>query len=402
MRRKVNGFIGRLGRKVSRFDITVGCDPEFEVFDTNTNQVVSAASRINSSTSDEIGADGAGGPVELRPKAAVQPITVVKNLRNLIRKFAGKYRHYNLSYASATYAIGGHIHVGIKGVHIGHEFAAAVSAVLDDFIGRRVVGLAGPARARSVYNRLGAFELKPWGFEYRTPTAETFAHPRFALLCMKIARMVAFRLANSKSISYDLVYGEDGSGIRVPGANNYSHLGNLRAKEYEEFQSLLASFRSKDVASKTSDLYANWKVTRPTRPIRTARTGRFFVGFSSDVFGETIRRAFTTAVDELNRERRTSSTPWIAQDVNIHFFGLHSDRGLAVSGLDGTSFNRYVSVQHQYASVSLQYRRITVGLPFALRTIVGDAEVLPIVREIVRAAAERFINTCPRNEVLGL
>jgi hypothetical protein len=152
------------------FKITFGADPEFELVDRKTRYIVPASEVIRGGTerSDKIGVDGAGSQVEIRPDPSSSINRFLLNVKNVLKDFANRYSYYTLSVQGDRYPLGGHIHLSIPP-------NASVLKLLDNWIGNYVIDLSGGARGS--YKRLGAYELKPWGFEYRTPPAAVFLIP---------------------------------------------------------------------------------------------------------------------------------------------------------------------------------------------------------------------------------
>lgn len=176
-------------------EITLGCDPEFEEL-TGTKEYRPIPTTIGGEENGPIGRDGAGFQVELRPSASTTPIGVIKNLRKLIEEV-----NLPLSTRGDKYPLGGHIHIGIPN-DVDDETIEDIVKVLDRFIGKKVLPLSGEARGD--YEVLGAYELKPWGFEYRTPPAAVFYHPAMGEITLKLVKNLVekFLLGQIKEKEY--------------------------------------------------------------------------------------------------------------------------------------------------------------------------------------------------------
>jgi len=169
---EISQIFRRKGVRLPRFcpKISFGADPEFELVDRGTRYIVSASEVIGGGTSrdDKIGVDGSGSQVELRPDPSGSINKFLLNVKSVLRDFAHNYPYYTLSVEGDRYSLGGHIHVSIPP-------DGWVLRLLDNWVGSRVIDLSGAARGS--YKKLGAYEPKPWGFEYRTPPAAIFLKP---------------------------------------------------------------------------------------------------------------------------------------------------------------------------------------------------------------------------------
>lgn len=157
---------------------TVGTDPEFEV--VRNGCVIRPPAYYKGTGSDvPIGLDGAGSQVEFRPKSGT-PEQVVENLKKLFTQIGDP-----ITTLGNVYPLGGHIHIGLGYASYPTQ---DLLWLLDYFLGKPTSRLSG--KARGLYMKYGAYEAKPWGFEYRTPPAAIFATPEFARLSMKICKEV--------------------------------------------------------------------------------------------------------------------------------------------------------------------------------------------------------------------
>jgi len=162
--------------------VMFGADPEFEVIDSSS-RVVSASGVIKGGADprQEIGRDGAGSQVEIRPAPSSDLRKFISNVRNILKRFAAEYHGYRLSAQGDTYPLGGHVHLSVPP-------NKDIINLLDNWIGRYVMNLSG--NARGSYKRLSAYETKPWGFEYRTPPAAIFLKPQVLYAVLKIIKAV--------------------------------------------------------------------------------------------------------------------------------------------------------------------------------------------------------------------
>lgn len=176
-------------RPRKQYAVTIGTDPEFEIVERGA--VVSAANVLDpfETRYGEVGIDGAGGPMEIRPEPGT-PEEVVENVAMLLRAAAEK--GYTFTTASVRFPVGAHIHIGgITDLDIG-EFARA----LDHALGPFVTEMNGPARRNSSYGRLGDWRSQSWGVEWRVPPSAVFSHPEVALEILRAVYHIAHKLAN--------------------------------------------------------------------------------------------------------------------------------------------------------------------------------------------------------------
>jgi hypothetical protein len=188
--------------------LTLGGDPEFEVI--CDGEVVPADSLFifrDGETHDSIGTDGASHTAELRPDPACSPEEYVENFLGLLEEV--KSANVFLSVQGDIYALGGHIHIGSPNglvVQVLKDEVESFVEVLDDFVGRVLLPTSG--RARGGYARLGAYELKPYGWEYRTPPASYYADLEMVRIVFKLTKGLVEALLRDGELSYEVL--EDG------------------------------------------------------------------------------------------------------------------------------------------------------------------------------------------------
>jgi hypothetical protein len=173
--------------KPKKINVTVGCDPEFEIL--NNRKVILNASNISfisdGNTDNKIGIDGSGDQVEFRPDYGT-PAKVAAEMEILFKTFVNKSKNkMQLTISGHRYPLGGHIHIGV-GKRINPP--RGLVEMLDDFIGKKTLCLSGSARGG--YGGTGAYEGKPWGYEYRTPPAAIFYTKKLATIFLKLARNI--------------------------------------------------------------------------------------------------------------------------------------------------------------------------------------------------------------------
>ena len=220
------------GDTIPLSNLSLGGDPEFEVYDLLDREVVYAGMLSPSLRSfGPIGLDGSGAQVELRPLPAKSPSIYVENAWALIGSFHRYYDgNYRLCLQGDTYPLGGHIHIGSTSeeeVEFLQFHADKFVCVLDDFVGRVLLPTSGWARGR--YYCLSSFELKPWGWEYRTPPASFYIDPLWVYVVYKLT----FKLVKELAFRGELSYERDANGVPL----EREYLRFLTREELEIFMS---------------------------------------------------------------------------------------------------------------------------------------------------------------------
>jgi len=207
-----HGYATTEPKPLGEISITLGGDPEFEVI--CDGEVVPANSLFifrDGGTCYPIGTDGVSHTAELRPDYAYSEEEYVENFLALVEEV--KETDVLLSVQGDTYALGGHIHVGSPNnnvVQVLQDEVERFVQVLDDFVGRVLLPTSG--NARGGYARLGEYELKDYGWEYRTPPASFYADTEMIRITYKLTKGLVEFLLREGEISYEVL--EDGRAAR--------------------------------------------------------------------------------------------------------------------------------------------------------------------------------------------
>jgi len=186
--------------------ITLGGDPEFEVY--KDGELVPARELFifeDGGLDGAIGTDGVSHTAELRPEPAYSPEEYVENFMALVDRVSEE--GVLLSVGGDTYALGGHIHVGSSDSNVIRVLKDRVESfvqVLDDFVGSVLLPTSG--RARGGYARLGTYEFKRYGWEYRTPPSSYYADPEMVRIVYKLVKGLVEFLLKEGEISYETLY----------------------------------------------------------------------------------------------------------------------------------------------------------------------------------------------------
>jgi hypothetical protein len=157
--------------------ITIGCDIEAEL--VRLGEVVEANMhlKLNSNMNSEFGFDGSPRIVELRPGIAKTPEELFDKIHLLWIKYIKTFDSTNktFTYSGKKFSTGMHLHAG-------HPLGLPVpvkimTKALHRYLGH-IASLGNSlVRSRTSYgdtifaNFHSAIETKPYGFEYRTPSA---------------------------------------------------------------------------------------------------------------------------------------------------------------------------------------------------------------------------------------
>lgn len=334
--------------KFPKIEVIVGADPEFELIDMYGNYIRADEILDDEDCEREIGYDGSGCQLELRPFPGT-PAQVVKDLRRLVKCFAEYNPSIDVTVTGDVYPLGGHIHIGFKNLKEYQIYNLTASptindmiTLLDDFIGKKTIDLSGSARGG--YKIMGAYERKPWGFEYRTPPAAIFATPEIARICLKIAKNVIETYLNSRQVTYN----------NPTTKEDYIKVAKLTPNEAEKF------FRFINSAPQYPSAVATWtgkKVKIRRRKLRIA--------FMDD-WHEEIKDAVYEGLKDLVYKNRF-------ENVHLILYGLKSERGF----VSNIPFANDVTVipEEEYPETHPELIRIKdngaveihIGLPFEVR-----------------------------------
>jgi len=104
-------------------------------------------------------------------------------------------------------------------------------SILDDFLGRKLLSLSG--KARGAYGSLGATELKPWGFEYRTLPSAWLYNPEISEIVLKIAQGTLKKFLEEGELKYE---------TDEAGAKKKEYLKFISKDEREKFFTFIENY----------------------------------------------------------------------------------------------------------------------------------------------------------------
>lgn len=169
--------------------ITVGSDPEFIFVQKDENGTPIPASHFFRSCTAPVGTDGCSSTGELRPGAHPDAFAMTEQIRKLLRKVYVMARNNHIIVVGnglRQQPVGGHIHFGSRDwtndrlYQRNREAVQTMIRTLDvplllfsTLDHKRTIGTR-----RTGYGKMGAYELKSYGFEYRSPSAIWLCDPR--------------------------------------------------------------------------------------------------------------------------------------------------------------------------------------------------------------------------------
>jgi len=185
--------------------LTLGGDPEFEVVDPTSGEIIPARKVplfAEGGTSGSIGLDKDYAIAEFRPAPAYSEKEYVANFLTLVERV--REAGVLLSTKGDYYSLGGHIHIGSPNDQIARVLKGEVEnfvRALDDFVGRVLLPTSG--KARGGYYSLFAYRYKSYGWEYRTPPASYYADLEMVRIVFKLVKGLVRTLLIEGELSYE-------------------------------------------------------------------------------------------------------------------------------------------------------------------------------------------------------
>ncbi len=192
----------------------MGADPEF-AFYSKSGSIRNASNLIEDEEGNDIfGLDGCETIAELRPIPSISPKQLVVNIRNALQDGLNRYPKTNtvkwkagsvISHRSNSFATGGHIHFGLRGVPRRRISYSKISDVLDTFLAQPVLLLEiqndADLRRSNEYGVYGDYKSNEHGFEYRV-LGSWLTSPRVAEGVLCLAQTIAYETINNPKLKY--------------------------------------------------------------------------------------------------------------------------------------------------------------------------------------------------------
>lgn len=317
--------------------VSIGADPEFEELEIPSEYSPTSTS-ISGNENSEIGRDGQGDQIELRPEPAKNPALLVRNIKKLINRI-----NVPLSVKGDGFPLGAHIHFSLPEKMRRKPYIMHLCTILDDFLGKKLIDFSGKARGN--YKRLSAYESKPWGFEYRSLPSAYLLNPKIAYIVFKIAKNVVQRTVQYGSLEYN----------DPPANEDYIKIAGLNEKEYEIFENFIREYSN----YRGEAINANWG--KPVKP-------ELKIIFNDDWT--------TEAMSLFERFLKGSDLLEEKQVYRIRLYGLKKERGKVIAGF---SCEGYETIEHQISADDF-----TFGIPWEVRMYPDEKEIRKIVNAILK------------------
>jgi hypothetical protein len=184
---------------LSKVDITLGCDQEFELMNDSGSVVLPNPEMFHNAMRDTIGLDGSNNVVEFRPA----PGKTHRRLLNNVQKIMEKAKNMKLSTDGNHLPVGCHIHFGVGMKYYPHD---DMLYLLDRFLTIPCYPINGTARGPESeacrYGRLSDYRPQPHGFEYRSLPASVMSDNRFFKIILQISRNIVQQWMNKKDFEF--------------------------------------------------------------------------------------------------------------------------------------------------------------------------------------------------------
>jgi hypothetical protein len=360
--------------KMPKISVTLGADPEFELLDHKGNVLTFRDSTTcpykgievgSSATSRDkkVGLDGNRCQVEFRPDKANSPAELVKNMAILFREVDA---NAVFSAIGDHHPIGGHIHIGFgKRVNVTPQLIK----LLDYFVGIPTMKMSG--KARGGYNHPGNLENKSYGFEYRTPPAAVFAHPKMLFVTAKIVQNLVTRYLSG--FEFNIADNRN----ETTQEELITQIG-LTEQQAQYYMGYINDFRrtmdySMNVAVAWNRTVAkNIKTSKAKKP---AHAPKFILEIHDD-WNEDVRSDLERRIREIKIENKENP-------ISVTIYGLSGKRGRSVAGMAIPGFEQILHPNSENGNG----RTVYLGLARPYRA----GELSSADREIVTSTVVAFI-----------
>ena len=176
----------------------IGCDPEFEIYDTLSQRVLNGrdvsfnmegVGRCDGSNAPEVGLDGAGAQLELRPKPGKDARRIMIHLRRLMKKAKSALPPFYTAIVNGDhFPLGFHVHIGKPPEGDNPRPFSAIIEAFDSMLYRPIREIQGGARGS--YAMSFAVRAQNWGWEYKSLPAVIMAKPSFCYEYLKAVESI--------------------------------------------------------------------------------------------------------------------------------------------------------------------------------------------------------------------
>lgn len=207
--KKCKNEVKKLGSYQQK-NISVGsdCEVSFGLNSPTPLNFYPANNFLNTSLKTQLGCDGCSSIAELRPNYAFNPLEHLNNLKKIMGRLAKKTHEIeNLKVYAGNgfkYSTGGHIHFNIP-LRRGNHFLINLLDLMSIFL----LPLENKTNAvrrkiNSGYGKLYAYELKSYGFEYRTFGSWLYSE-NTARSILSLAYVLAYEFMNNRELCLKMI-----------------------------------------------------------------------------------------------------------------------------------------------------------------------------------------------------
>jgi hypothetical protein len=330
----------RFSTEQKKISIGSDCELSFALYKPLIKNFFCADNFLTASLTTQLGCDGNSRIAEIRPNYSYNPLEHASNIKKIVkrlmRKMSSKDAALN-AYAGNGFgsATGGHIHFGIQLDSYTKQIISFLDLMSIFLLPLENKRLAKKRRKRSGYGHLGAYELKSYGFEYRTPASWLYSES-ITKSILSLAHTMAYEFINNRehAIKMMMTFKNRFNMVDINGRfnnaesrtfiiNNFNFykyfMKNVRKMiEYQNYKPYIESLFSLHVLKKkfkeTSGIRAGW-----------GSSNKIFYclfRFSNDDYLDEIK----CLIGACNLESKDDKS----EDKNIFVFGLARDRPYSI------------------------------------------------------------------------
>lgn len=305
-------------------NVKLGADPEFMIFNSKTNRMLSASQFFP--RDGLVGCDNIRMPnrqqrpvAEIRPHPSSCPLKLSGNIKQALDTANRMAPYQNIKWLAGSqpggaYSIGGHIHFSNTRLN------ASIIRALDNYIALPIFLLEDPVpamRRRRRYGFLGDYRVKDYGgFEYRTPASWLVSQQiTTAVLCLAKIVASSYHVLSKNFLNsveaQRAFYGGDQDYFRPIFPELWEDIERTQMyKEYqEELQVLVEMISGQTTWNEKGDFRKAWKLkTTPRRQLRSSSEGYSQRSGAGVVRNQTPRPPAATRVSSRAYNTGTSSS----------------------------------------------------------------------------------------------
>jgi len=337
---------------------TFGADPEFLFWERRGKNFISAYEVLHdrfgecdlNSSRCQIGVDGHQSTGELRPAAAKSFMGLYSNLKDLLETINNKYQEYDVDLTGESEPIGFHFHFGHH-YFKNNKNAQNFVKVLDYYFGKNLYDLNSTRRKNSGYERLGAYENKRYGFEYRTLPAMIYHDPDIFKIISKAMNKLAIKFLKGESLDINT----------RERANADDFLKLITRDEYEKLDNFVTAMSKpenrKKEQGRTLEYWCKEKRTMQS----------YAPTFSGDEF-----------YDEIKSFIRQHKLKTLGE---FHYYGIGNSKGSVIAHNFPIKISGYENIIESLENPKYHQKKM-IGIPYCLRTSDDCSDLGKILNKI--------------------